>query len=147
MNFADKALRPVKVIIEDERNNPVHYQFEDAFLIDKMVEKDGVFFYEDTVSIIKESLLKIFDELIKVSHQLSRPETTLRKSEKQFLPEMTLEDEKYRGAYSELSPVLNKLLEPFTVAAGELEADYKEYILLKEGDFVKHNPTVKKIQQ
>ena len=60
---------------------------------------------------------------------------------------MTLEDEKYRGAQSELSPVLNKLLEPFTVAAGELEVDYQEYIQLKEAEFVKHNPTIKKIQQ
>jgi len=45
---------------------------------------------------------------------------------------MTLEDEKYRGAQSELSPVLNKLLEPLTVAAGEFEVDYNEYIQLKE---------------
>jgi hypothetical protein len=35
---------------------------------------------------IKDQLLRIFDELIKVSHQLSRPETSLRKSDKQFLP-------------------------------------------------------------
>jgi len=33
---------------------------------------------------------------------------------------MTLEDEKYRAAQSELSPVLNKLLEPFTIVSGEL---------------------------
>jgi hypothetical protein len=31
--------------------------------------------------------------------------------------------------------------------AGELEIDYQEYIQLKEGDFVKHNPTIKKIQE
>jgi hypothetical protein len=54
--------------------------------------------------------LRIFDELIKVSHQLARPETSLRKSDKQFLPEMTLDDEKYRAAQTELSPTLNKLL-------------------------------------
>ena len=53
-------------------------------------------FYEDTMPTIKDALLRIFDELIRVSHQMSRPETTLRKSEKQFLPEMTMEDERYR---------------------------------------------------
>jgi hypothetical protein len=68
--------------------------------------------------------MKIFDELVKVSHQLSRPETSLRKTEKQFLPEMTFEDEKYRAALTELSPTLNKLLEPFTIVASELETDY-----------------------
>ena len=60
---------------------------------------------------------------------------------------MTLEDEKYRAAQSQLSPILNKLLEPFTVISEELEIDYKEYIHLKEGDFVKHNPTIKKIKE
>lgn len=60
---------------------------------------------------------------------------------------MTLEDEKYRAAQTELSPVLNKLLEPFAIVAGELEVDYKEYIQLKEGDFIKHNPNIKKIQE
>lgn len=42
--------------------------------------------YVDQMSGIKEALIKIFDELIKVSHQLIRPESTLRKTEKQFLP-------------------------------------------------------------
>lgn len=37
LNFASKTLRPIKEIIEDERNSPVNYQFEDAFLIVKMV--------------------------------------------------------------------------------------------------------------
>lgn len=80
ISYSTRPLRPIKRIIEDERNDPVHYQFEDAFLIVKMVEKDGKMFYEDTMPSIKESLLRIFDELIKVSHQLSRPETSLRKS-------------------------------------------------------------------
>ena len=45
--------------------------------------------YVDQIPMIKESLMKIFDELIKVSHQLIRPENSLRKTEKQFLPEMS----------------------------------------------------------
>jgi len=57
-----------------------------------MLEKDGKTYYEDPMPSIKDALLRIFDELIKVSHQLSRPETTLRKTDKQFLPEMTMED-------------------------------------------------------
>lgn len=36
-SFAAQPLRPLKAIIEDERTNPVHYQFQDAFLIVKMV--------------------------------------------------------------------------------------------------------------
>jgi hypothetical protein len=144
--FAARPLRPVKAIIEDERVNPVHYQFEDAFLIVKMVEREGKMYFEDTMPSIKDQLLRIFDELIKVSHQLSRPETSLRKSDKQFLPEMTLDDEKYRAAQTELLPVLNKLLEPFTVVAVELEQDYREYINLREGDFVRNSPNIKKIQ-
>jgi hypothetical protein len=35
----------VKVIIEDERDHPVHYQFEEAFLIVKMVEKEGKMYF------------------------------------------------------------------------------------------------------
>lgn len=104
-------------------------------------------YFEDTMPSIKDQLLRIFDELIKVSHQLSRPETSLRKSDKQFLPEMTLDDEKYRAAQTELLPILNKLLEPFTVIAGELEVDYREYINLREADFVRNSPNIKKIQE
>lgn len=63
-----------------------------------MIERDGKMHFEDTIPTIKDQLLRIFDELIKVSHQLARPETSLRKSDKQFLPEMTLDDEKYRAA-------------------------------------------------
>ncbi len=42
--------------------------------------------------------MKIFDELVKVSHQLPRPEGFLRKVDKMTLPEMIFEDEKYRTA-------------------------------------------------
>ncbi len=38
-----------------------------------MVEREGRMHFEDTVPSIKDSLLHIFDELIKVSHQLARP--------------------------------------------------------------------------
>ena len=48
--------------------------------------------YVDQMVGIKDSLIKIFDEIVKVSHQLIRPESTLRKTDKQFLPEMTFED-------------------------------------------------------
>ena len=147
LSFASQQLRSVKTIIEDERNNPVHYSYENAFLIVKMVEREGRMHFEDTMPSIKESLLHIFDELIRVSQQLARPETSLRKSDKQFLPEMTLDDEKYRAAQTELSPVLNKLLEPFTAVASEMEQDFKEYITLRDADFVKSSPNIKKIQE
>ncbi len=90
--FASQQLRSLKTIIEDERNNPVHYSYENAFLIVKMVEREGRMHFEDTMPSIKDNLLHIFDELIRVSQQLARPETSLRKSDKQFLPEMTLDD-------------------------------------------------------
>lgn len=64
--------------------------------------------------------MKIFDELVKVSHSLPRPESFLRKVEKMTLPEMIFEDEKYRVALTELSPILNSLLEPLRVIASEL---------------------------
>jgi hypothetical protein len=34
----------------------------------------------------------MFDDLVKVSHQLPRPESFLRKVDKMFLPEMIFED-------------------------------------------------------
>jgi len=36
--------------------------------------------------------MKIFDELVKVSHSLPRPESFLRKVDKMTLPEMIFED-------------------------------------------------------
>ena len=57
-----------------------------------MNEKEGKIIFEDEISEIKDSLIKIFDELIKVSHQLPRPESFLRKVDKMFLPEMIFED-------------------------------------------------------
>ena len=84
--FSQPEIRQIKEIIEGERLNPVHYLYEDAFLIVKMTENEGKMTYVDQMPAIKESLMKIFDELIKVSHQLIRPESTLRKTEKQFLP-------------------------------------------------------------
>lgn len=44
-----------------------------------MNEKDGKIYYEDDINFIKDQLMKIFDELVKVSHQLPRPESFLRK--------------------------------------------------------------------
>lgn len=55
-----------------------------------------------------------------MSHSLPRPESFLRKVDKMTLPEMIFEDERYRGALTELSPVLNSLLEPLRVIANEL---------------------------
>ena len=43
--------------------------------------------------------------------------------------------------------MLNKLLEPFTLVSGELEIDYREYIQLRDADFVKFNPNIKKIME
>ena len=39
-----------------------------------------------------------------------------------FLPEMIFEDEKYRTALTELSPILNNLLEPLRTIATEIES-------------------------
>jgi hypothetical protein len=41
------------------------------------------------------------------------------------LPEMIFEDERYRAALTELSPILNSLLEPLKVIALELETEHK----------------------
>ena len=95
-----------------------------------MIEREGKVIYVDQMAGIKDSLLKIFDEIIKVSHQLIRPESTLRKTEKQFLPEMNFEDESYRNALTEVSPALSKILEPCTSLAAEFDQDYIEYFNL-----------------
>lgn len=130
LSFSTPELRAVKDIIRDERENPVHYEYQNAFLIVKMVEKDNKMVYVDPMPAIKDSLLKIFDELIKVSQQLMRPESTLRKTEKQFLPEMNFEDEKYRNALTEVSPVLSTVLEPLNVIAEEFDQEYIQYLNL-----------------
>lgn len=145
LSYCQQPIRPIKEIIEAERLNPVHYQYEDAFLIVGMVERDRKMAYIDQMPLIKDSLLRVFDELIKVSHQLIRPESTLRKTEKQFLPEMSFEDESYRNALTEVSPALNKILEPFTLILGEFEADYSDYMELNFNEFVASNPIIKKI--
>jgi ABC-type dipeptide/oligopeptide/nickel transport system ATPase component len=96
-----------------------------------MIENEGKMIYVDQMQMIKESLMKIFDELMKVSHQLIRPESNLRKTEKQFLPEMNFEDESYRNALTEVQPALNKIIiEPFTEVANEFEKDYSSYFTL-----------------
>lgn len=69
-----------------EINNPLTYEFEDAFLIVKVISNDGKITLSDSTQSVKETLLKILDDLIKVSQQVSRPETQLRKVEKQTLP-------------------------------------------------------------
>jgi hypothetical protein len=38
-----------------------------------MIERDGKMVYVDQMSGIKDALIKIFDELVKVSQQLIRP--------------------------------------------------------------------------
>lgn len=125
----------------------MHYQFEKAFLIVGLIENDGKMMYSDPMPTIKESLIKIFDEIIKVSHQLIRPESTLRKTEKQFLPEMSFEDESYRLALTDVSPALNDILEPLNVLSSQFETDYTPYTTLDSGNFVKTNPTIKKIKE
>ena len=60
---------------------------------------------------------------------------------------MSLEDESYRNALTEVSPALNKILEPFNVIATEFESDYAGYIDLNHAEFVKTNPLIKKIKE
>jgi hypothetical protein len=43
---------------------------------------------------------------------------------------MSFEDESYRNALTEVSPVLNKILEPLSVIATEFDKDYAEYFSL-----------------
>lgn len=72
-SFAAVPLQPIKQIFKQEREDPIGHAFQDAFLIVRVLEKDNRLIYEDQIPFIKESLLRIFDELVKVSHQLNRP--------------------------------------------------------------------------
>jgi predicted PilT family ATPase len=87
--FLVRPVREVKDIIEGERLNPLYHDFEDTFLTVKLRETENKSAYSDNPKLIKENLLRILDELVKVSQQISRPENTLRKSDKPFLPEVT----------------------------------------------------------
>lgn len=60
---------------------------------------------------------------------------------------MTFEDESYRNALTECSPALSKILEPFNSLCTEFDTDFVEYFNLNYRQFVKTNPTIKKIKE
>lgn len=60
---------------------------------------------------------------------------------------MIFEDERYRAALTELSPILNSLLEPLKVIASELETEHQEYVNLNANEFIKVNPPIKKLRE
>ena len=60
---------------------------------------------------------------------------------------MSFEDEKYRNALTEVSPALSKILEPLNTIAMQFDTDYTSYLNLNYNEFVKTNPTTKKIAE
>lgn len=147
--FDTKSLKPVKEIMNGEINNPTSYEFEDAFLIVKVVSAasgDSTITLSDSTQSIKETLLKILDDLIKVSQQVSRPETQLRKVEKQTLPELTTEDAKYKESFNSLNPLLTKLLEPLDSLIGDLDP-YLQYFNLNLSNYLRQPPTTKTMKE
>lgn len=81
-----------------------------------------------------------------MSQQVSRPETQLRKVEKQTLPEITSDDSKYRESLNTLSPLLTRLLEPLNHLLGDLDT-YHQYFNLNINNYLKEVPTTKSMKE
>lgn len=111
----------------------------------RLREQDNKMVYSDSVLSIKEALLKILDELVKVSQQIPRPENQLRKSDKQFLPEVSFEDARYRQTLGYLNPMLNNLLEPLNNSLTDL-SPYEKYLNLNPAVFLRGNPIIKNVK-
>lgn len=144
--FLTKPIREVKDIIEGERLNPLYYDFEDTFLTVKLQESENKAAYSDNPKLIKENLLRILDELVKVSQQIARPENTLRKSDKPFLPEVTFEDKRYKETLSYLSPKLEELLQPLKNLLVDF-VPYEKYLHMNAATFLKGSPTIKAVKE
>ena len=143
--FLTKPIREIKDIIEGERLNPLYHDFEDTFLTVKLREGENKPAYSDNPKLVKENLLRILDELVKVSQQIPRPENTLRKSDKPFLPDVTFEDKRYKETLSYLSPKLDDLLQPMKNLLVDL-APYEKYLYINAGTFLKGNPAIKAVK-
>lgn len=83
---------------------------------------------------------------MKVSQQIPRPENTLRKSDKQFLPDVSFEDARYRQTLGYLNPMLNNLLEPLNNLITDLNP-YEKYLNLNAAIFLRQNPIIKTVKE
>lgn len=101
--------------------------------------------YSENLAQIKDTLLKILDELVKVSQQIPRPENSFRKSDKQFLMEVTFDDKKYKDSVAYLAPKLEALIQPFRNLLTDL-GPFEKYLQLNSATFLRTNPNVKGVK-
>lgn len=112
-SFAEKEILPFQRIIEGEKSDPLGCPAERAFLILYVTEENGKPVIVGNLQAMRESLLKVLDEIARVSTSISRPECLAGQSPKaQYLDEFPAESQELRQAMARLSPALERLFEP-----------------------------------
>ena len=66
---------------EKEFNSPI----ENVFMTLVLMEKDNQISFTDDLSFVKSEILRIITDLVELSHTFKRPESSISKSEKEYL--------------------------------------------------------------
>lgn len=129
--FKKESYKDPATIIAEEKDwtNPI----EDVFLVLEMKDEDGQILFNTPLSEIKISLLRIIDMIINVSHNFSRAEISISRSDKSKLWEVLQKDEVVQNVAREIEGIIDANL----AAVAKVEDVLEKYAyILTEGEVV-----------
>ena len=112
---------------KDHRN-----RLEDVFLVVKMDFQDNEVVFANSLSDIRQELLRIIENIVTVSEKFSRAEINIARSEKTYLWPMTLEDELVQDVFKEVDEIINDNINVIS----KVTDVFQNYIFLKVSPFL-----------
>jgi hypothetical protein len=112
--------------------------FEDNFLILKLMHQDGRIIFGDSLEQVGQQLEKVVEEIVQQSQNLPRPENTIARSDKMHLWDVSNEDELVKNAKGEIMEILEHNLNTAEMAL----RIYDDYLFL-----LKERPRIEKFCQ
>jgi len=84
---------------------------ENVFMLLVLTEKDNKIEFTDDLSFVKSEILRIITDLVELTHQFKRPETSISKSDKEYLWKIPLDDEIVDDVNENITEVLEENME------------------------------------
>ena len=119
----DEHKTPQEVIEEEKDHTKT---LEDVFLAVRMIFHENTVIFANSLSEIRQELLRIIENNVNVSHKFSRAEVNIARNDKTQLWPMTLEDEVIQNVFVEVDDIINNNCN----AAAKVTEVFDKYIFL-----------------
>lgn len=111
-------------VIEEEKDHTK--TLEDVFLAVRMIFHENTVMFANSLSEIRQELLRIIENIVNVSDKFSRAEVNIARNDKTQLWPMTLEDEVIQNVFMEVDDIINNNCN----AAAKVTEVFDKYIFL-----------------